>query len=122
MQVKATAAQRRRLKALHWDKIRAPQAGTVWSQAAGQQLKLDFDQLESLFQVGCPALALHGPRNASLLGPAYAEKRVGSHACMLRWKGCLCGTALVLAALAAWSPWSVTKSAQMQSKANYPAL
>ncbi|KAK9825141.1 hypothetical protein WJX81_003866 [Elliptochloris bilobata] len=49
--VKATAAQRRRLKALHWDKIRAPQAGTVWSQAAGRQLKLDFDQLESLFQV-----------------------------------------------------------------------
>lgn len=55
VQVKATAAQRRRLKALHWDKIRAPQAGTVWSQAAGQQLKLDFDQLESLFQARCPA-------------------------------------------------------------------
>ncbi len=55
VQVKATAAQRRRLKALHWDKIRAPQAGTVWSQAAGRQLKLDFDQLESLFQARCPA-------------------------------------------------------------------
>ena len=54
LQVKATAAQRRRLKALHWDKIRAPQAGTVWSQAAGRQLKLDFDQLESLFQARAP--------------------------------------------------------------------
>jgi hypothetical protein len=56
-QVKATAAQRRRLKALHWDKIRAPPAGTVWSQAAGRQLKLDFDHLESLFQArDCPVL------------------------------------------------------------------
>ena len=61
MQVKATAAQRRRLKALHWDKIRAPQAGTVWSQAAGRQLKLDFDQLESLFQARCPAMLCMAP-------------------------------------------------------------
>ena len=72
--MKATAAQRRRLKALHWDKIRAPQAGTVWSQAAGRQLKLDFDQLESLFQARRPARVRTAP-TAPLPGLAHAERR-----------------------------------------------
>jgi hypothetical protein len=44
--------QRRRLKALHWDKLKAAREGTVWSKtpALGQP-KIDFDQLESLFQI-----------------------------------------------------------------------
>ena len=51
-QVKASSAQRRRLKQLHWDKIRAPSEGTVWSHGRAAPLALDFSQLESMFQVG----------------------------------------------------------------------
>ncbi|KAK9806804.1 hypothetical protein WJX72_003461 [[Myrmecia] bisecta] len=48
--VKATAAQRRKLKQLHWDKIKAPQEGTIWSQAQ-RKTNLNFDELEALFQI-----------------------------------------------------------------------
>lgn len=49
---KATAEQRRRLKQLHWDKLKQAREGTVWSRANRDKLHLDLNQLESLFQVG----------------------------------------------------------------------
>ena len=50
-QVRASASQRRKLKQLHWDKIRGSQEGTIWSKAKGQHPNLNFAELESLFQV-----------------------------------------------------------------------
>ncbi len=52
VQVRPTASQRRKLKQLHWDKIKAPQEGTIWHQASGLNPNLNFAELESLFQVG----------------------------------------------------------------------
>ncbi len=49
-QVKTSAQQRRRLKQLHWDKIRAPQQGTVWARDNQPRVNLNFDELENLFQ------------------------------------------------------------------------
>lgn len=48
--VKASSQQRRRLKQLHWDKIRTPQQGTVWARDHQQNVKLNLEELESLFQ------------------------------------------------------------------------
>ena len=50
-QVRPTASQRRKLKQLHWDKIKAPQEGTIWHQASALNPNLNFAELESLFQV-----------------------------------------------------------------------
>lgn len=50
MQVKTSAQQRRRLKQLHWDKIRSPQQGTVWANNQQPRVNLNFDELENLFQ------------------------------------------------------------------------
>ena len=36
---------------MHWDKIKAPQEGTIWHQASGLNPNLNFAELESLFQV-----------------------------------------------------------------------
>ena len=47
----ASAAQRRRLKQLHWDKLKQAREGTVWSKGSGK-LHINFAELESLFQVG----------------------------------------------------------------------
>lgn len=49
--MKTSAQQRRRLKQLHWDKIRAPQQGTVWARDNQPRVNLNFDELENLFQV-----------------------------------------------------------------------
>lgn len=52
----ATAEQKRRLKQLHWDKLKQAREGTVWSRANRDKLHLDLTQLEQLFQVrlvGC---------------------------------------------------------------------
>lgn len=51
LQVQASAAQRRRLKQLHWDKLKQAREGTVWSKASNQKLSIDYNELESLFQV-----------------------------------------------------------------------
>lgn len=63
MQVRPTASQRRKLKQLHWDKIKAPQEGTIWHQASALNPNLNFAELESLFQVSfsykLPACAHH---------------------------------------------------------------
>lgn len=48
----ATAEQKRRLKQLHWDKLKQAREGTVWSRANRDKLHLDLKQLEQLFQVG----------------------------------------------------------------------
>ena len=45
MQVKS-----RRLKQLHWDKIKTPQQGTVWAKEQ-PQVNLNLTELENLFQV-----------------------------------------------------------------------
>ena len=50
LQVRPTASQRRKLKQLHWDKIKAPQEGTIWHQSSGLNPNLNFAELESLFQ------------------------------------------------------------------------
>ena len=50
LQVKA-----RRLKQLHWDKIRTPGQATVWAKEQ-PSVKLNFAELENLFQVCCPPL------------------------------------------------------------------
>lgn len=64
------AAQRRRLKALHWDKLKATGEGTVWRRAAREQaLRINITELEALFQARrrfcvvsypCHVLAGHG--------------------------------------------------------------
>ena len=51
LQVKA-----RRLKQLHWDKIRAPGQATIWAKEQ-PSVKLNFAELENLFQVCCLPLA-----------------------------------------------------------------
>lgn len=51
VQVRPTASQRRKLKQLHWDKIKTPQEGTIWHQSSGLNPNLNFAELESLFQV-----------------------------------------------------------------------
>ncbi|CAL8462809.1 g2342 [Coccomyxa elongata] len=51
IKVKTSAQQRRRLKQLHWDKIRAPQQGTVWARDNQPRVNLNFDELENLFQI-----------------------------------------------------------------------
>ena len=66
------AAQRRRLKALHWDKLKATGEGTVWRRAAREQaLRINITELEALFQARrrfcvvsypCHVLAGHGDR------------------------------------------------------------
>ncbi len=40
----------RRLKQLHWDKIKTPQQGTVWAKDQ-PQVNLNLTELENLFQV-----------------------------------------------------------------------
>ena len=45
LQVKA-----RRLKQLHWDKIKTPQQGTIWAKDQ-PQVNLNLIELENLFQV-----------------------------------------------------------------------
>jgi len=47
----AAAEQKRRLKQLHWDKLKQAREGTVWSRANRDKLHLDLKQLEQLFQV-----------------------------------------------------------------------
>lgn len=45
---------KRKLKALHWDKLKAAQEGTVWKKRAStdsSQPRIDFEELESLFQI-----------------------------------------------------------------------
>jgi hypothetical protein len=45
---------KRKLKALHWDKLKAAQEGTVWKKRANTnnaQPRIDFEELESLFQI-----------------------------------------------------------------------
>ena len=47
---------RRKLKALHWDKLKAAQEGTVWhrpptTEEVESQPRIDFEELESLFQI-----------------------------------------------------------------------
>lgn len=39
------------LKALHWDKIRVPQPGTVWTSEKQGSSALNLEALDSLFQV-----------------------------------------------------------------------
>ena len=53
LQVKA-----RRLKQLHWDKIRTPGQATVWAKEQ-PNVKLNFAELENLFQVCCLPLLNH---------------------------------------------------------------
>ncbi|KAK9817525.1 hypothetical protein WJX74_007435 [Apatococcus lobatus] len=48
--VRASKDQQRKLKQLHWDKIRAPTEGTVWSRTS-RAAPLNFAELESLFQI-----------------------------------------------------------------------
>ncbi|PSC67234.1 formin 6 [Micractinium conductrix] len=50
-EAQATAEQKRRLKQLHWDKLKQAREGTVWSRANRDKLHLDLKQLESLFQI-----------------------------------------------------------------------
>jgi formin 2 len=50
-QVRPSSQQRRRLKQLHWDKLREATAGTVWARNGAASPNLDFDELENLFQV-----------------------------------------------------------------------
>ena len=45
----------RRLKQLHWDKIKTPQQGTVWAKDQ-PQVNLNLIELENLFQVNLLAL------------------------------------------------------------------
>ena len=54
LQVKA-----RRLKQLHWDKIRTPGQATVWAKEQ-PSVKLNFAELENLFQVCCLPLPVAG--------------------------------------------------------------
>jgi Formin Homology 2 Domain len=46
---------KRKLKALHWDKLKAAQEGTVWKKRNStdnvQGPRIDFEELESLFQI-----------------------------------------------------------------------
>ncbi len=46
------AAQSRRLKQLHWDKLKAVREGSVWSRASRLHSHLNVSELEALFQVG----------------------------------------------------------------------
>ena len=52
LQVKA-----RRLKQLHWDKIKTPQQGTIWAKDQ-PQVNLNLVELENLFQVD-PSCKVH---------------------------------------------------------------
>ena len=56
----ATAEQKRRLKQLHWDKLKQAREGTVWTRANRDKLHLDLAQLESLFQVGAGGCGWRG--------------------------------------------------------------
>ncbi|EFN59313.1 hypothetical protein CHLNCDRAFT_137684 [Chlorella variabilis] len=59
----ASEAQRRRLKQLHWDKLKQAREGTVWSRANRDKLHLDLRQLESLFQImEAKAIKRGGPK------------------------------------------------------------
>ena len=48
----------RRLKQLHWDKIKTPQQGTVWAKDQ-PQVNLNLTELENLFQVNLPSCQQH---------------------------------------------------------------
>lgn len=50
--LQASSVQRRRLKQLHWDKLKQAREGTVWTKGSKDQLRINYDELESLFQVG----------------------------------------------------------------------
>ena len=50
--------QARRLKQLHWDKIKTPQHGTVWAKDQ-PQVNLNLTELENLFQVSPHLSKLH---------------------------------------------------------------
>lgn len=69
----ATAEQKRRLKQLHWDKLKQAREGTVWSRANRDKLRLDLSQLESLFQVWSMG---RGGRRWALVG---LFRNVGEH-------------------------------------------
>ena len=76
----AGAAPKRKLKALHWDKLRAAGpaalAGTAWAAAASRSAKapvqLDMDALESLFRV-VEAQAVVGGGGSTPAKPARVE-------------------------------------------------
>ena len=67
LQVKA-----RRLKQLHWDKIRTPGQATVWAKEQ-PSVKLNFAELENLFQVCCLPLPVAGASSSHL--PLYNHGR-----------------------------------------------
>ena len=47
-----TCRKKRKLKALHWDKLKAAGDGTVWHKSgANGQPRINFDELESMFQI-----------------------------------------------------------------------
>jgi len=46
-----STVQRRKLKQLHWDKLKAVGEGTVWQAPLPDQPRIDFAELESLFQI-----------------------------------------------------------------------
>ena len=58
----------RRLKQLHWDKIKTPQQGTVWAKDQ-PQVNLNLTELENLFQVISPAESAALCYGASFLKP-----------------------------------------------------
>ena len=66
--MRASASQRRKLKQLHWDKIRGSQEGTIWSKAKGQNPNLNFAELESLFQVSTGHKEGHFPADSFCAG------------------------------------------------------
>ena len=48
---KCTEKKKIKLKQLHWDKLRAVDDNTVWQQPQDVQPKINFDELESMFQI-----------------------------------------------------------------------
>ena len=64
-----SSAPRRKLKALHWDKLKAAQEGTVWHRpTVDGQSRIDFEELESLFQI------LENSAAAKRIGNARADE------------------------------------------------
>ncbi len=88
-EVQATAAQRRRLKQLHWDKLKQAREGTVWSKASKEQLRINYDELESLFQVG---QSRAGMLPATFVSAEWASQHWESGPCATggaaRWQAC----------------------------------
>jgi hypothetical protein len=90
---RASAEQRRRLKQLHWDKLKQAGEGTVWSRANRDKLHLDLAQLESLFQASTAAVP--PPLPAALPPPHYRpytawQAALGRPGAVQGWPARLC--------------------------------